>query len=61
MKFVNGYKRLILWSGFMYSDEDLEQAVKQGIFTQSAVRDFRQQFTRDKKPVVDEEKFRLIT
>ena len=45
----------------MYSDDDLNLAVKNEIFTQASVDDFRQSFSSLKNtPRVDEENFRLI-
>lgn len=46
----------------MYTDEDLEQAVEQDIFSQSAVAQFRDYIhQRDNTHKADEEDFRLIT
>ncbi|MAD45365.1 MAG: hypothetical protein CMI02_19640 [Oceanospirillaceae bacterium] len=46
----------------MYSDEDLTDAVKEGVFSQQAVDDFRQLMNKRRHSVaVDEENFRLIT
>ncbi len=45
----------------MYTDEDLNIAVKKGIFTPSAVSNFRTMLSESKNtPAVDEEKFKLI-
>ena len=45
----------------MYSDEELNDAVKKGIFSASAVHEFRQHIARDRNiPQVDEENFRLL-
>ena len=45
----------------MYTDEDLDNAVKQGIFSASAVAEFRLQHARlTDTAAVDEENFRLI-
>ena len=45
----------------MYSDEDLNLAVKKGIFTETAVDEFRSSISAIKNsPSVDEENFRLI-
>ncbi len=46
----------------MYTDEDLDYAVKKGIFTGESVGEFRAQLSSTKNtPSVDEENFRLIT
>ncbi len=46
----------------MYSDEDLDSAVKKGIFTKAAVLEFRTQFSNTPgSTAVDEENFRLVT
>ena len=46
----------------MYTDEDLDYAVKKGIFTGESVAEFRAQLSSSKNtPSVDEENFRLIT
>ena len=45
----------------MYSDEDLDYAVKQGVFSPSSVQAFRElQFSIKESSHVDEENFRLI-
>jgi len=45
----------------MYSDEDLNLAVKSGIFPQASVDDFRKSVSLLKNaPSADEENFRLI-
>ena len=46
----------------MYTDEDLDNAVVDGIFTREAVSDFRNQMSSLKNtPAVDEENFKLIS
>lgn len=46
----------------MYTDEDLEQAVEQGIFTATAVERFRDHIhQRDNTHKADEEDFKLLT
>ena len=46
----------------MYTNEDLNLAVKKGIFSESAVAEFRQFIASTKhSPSVDEENFKLIT
>lgn len=46
----------------MYTDEDLYQAVKAGIFEESAVEQFRDHVSREANTqLVDEENFRLIS
>jgi len=46
----------------MYTDEDLDYAVKKGILTDSAVKEFRALLSSAKNvPLVDEENFKLIT
>lgn len=46
----------------MYTDEDLDAAVKEGIFTEESVSMFRQRLSSLKDtPAVDEENFKLIT
>ncbi len=46
----------------MYTDEDLDHAIKKGIFTAVSVTEFRTQFSTERNtPSVDEESFRLIT
>lgn len=46
----------------MYTDEDLELAVKKGIFSADAVSAFRNEIALEKNtPIVDEENFRLIS
>lgn len=46
----------------MYTDEDLNSAVKDGIFTTAAVEQFRQSVeTKQHSPSVDEENFKLMT
>ncbi|MBT4837689.1 MAG: hypothetical protein HON94_10130 [Methylococcales bacterium] len=46
----------------MYTDEDLNNAVEQGIFTETAVKDFRSSISQSKhSPAVDEENFKLIS
>ncbi|MES0370754.1 MAG: hypothetical protein ABUK11_00610 [Mariprofundaceae bacterium] len=46
----------------MYTDEDLDLAVKKGIFTESSVSTFRTQLELSHNaPAVDEENFRLIS
>ncbi len=46
----------------MYTDEDLDFAVKEGIFTAESVSEFRNQLSCLKNtPSVDEENFKLIT
>lgn len=46
----------------MYTDEDLDSAVADGIFTREAVSDFRSQISSLKNgPTVDEENFKLIS
>ena len=45
----------------MYTDEDLNTAIKKGIFSQQSVINFRNQFNSDLSPQADEEHFRLIT
>ncbi len=45
----------------MYTDEDLNFAVKKGIFTQSSINDFRALLESNRhSPSVDEENFKLI-
>lgn len=45
----------------MYTDEELNSAVDQGIFTESSVNDFRKMIATAKNtPAVDEENFKLI-
>jgi hypothetical protein len=45
----------------MYSDEDLNLAVKNGIFTDLSVEQFRHLLTTERNsPIVDEENFKLI-
>lgn len=45
----------------MYTDEDLNSAVKKGIFTQEAVAHFRQSIEKENNThAIDEENFRLI-
>ena len=45
----------------MYTDEDLEHAVKQGIFSRESVERFRQEMLRDRNThTADEENFRLV-
>jgi len=45
----------------MYTDEDLNYAVEEGIFTDASVNDFRKLLSTSKNsPSVDEENFRLI-
>jgi hypothetical protein len=45
----------------MYTDEDLELAVKQGIFSAASVMDFRDLLSQSTSlPAVDEENFKLI-
>lgn len=46
----------------MYTDEDLDNAIKSGIFTEEAIAKFRQQISSSQNTVlVDEENFRLIS
>lgn len=46
----------------MYTDEELELAVKQGIFSDASVRQFRKQVDALRNsPAVDEENFRLVS
>jgi len=46
----------------MYTDEDLDSAVEQGIFSSKSVAQFRQQMSSSTQtPAVDEENFRLIS
>ena len=46
----------------MYTDDDLNAAVKKGIFTEASVEAFRADISLSKhSPAVDEENFRLIT
>ncbi len=46
----------------MYTDEELDTAVENGIFTQDAVANFRNQISSFKNtPAVDEENFKLIS
>lgn len=46
----------------MYTDEDLDAAVADGIFTREAVSDFRNQISSLKNtPIIDEENFKLIS
>lgn len=45
----------------MYTNEDLNEAVKKGIFSEEAVNEFRAEWSLSKSiPIVDEENFRLI-
>ena len=45
----------------MYSDEDLDAAVKQGIFSATDVKTFRQRIAENKaSSIADEENFKLI-
>ena len=45
----------------MYSEEDLDLAVKQGVFTATSVEEFRELVASSKQTsVVDEENFRLV-
>ena len=45
----------------MYTDEDLNLAVKQGVFSDSSVDEFRRLMSSTKgAPLVDEENFRLV-
>ncbi len=46
----------------MYTDEDLNFAVKEGVFSTESVEEFRRVFSEQKNsPSVDEENFRLIS
>jgi hypothetical protein len=46
----------------MYTDEDLDSAVRQGIFTEASVKQFREQAALLRNsPAVDEENFRLVS
>ncbi|AXI02973.1 hypothetical protein [Aquirhabdus parva] len=46
----------------MYTDEDLNSAVKEGIFTQDAITNFRSYISKSQNvTLVDEENFRLIS
>jgi len=46
----------------MYTDEDLNNAVGQGIFSEDSVTKFREFISRaNRSPAVDEENFRLVT
>ena len=45
----------------MYTNKDLNDAIEKGIFTQSAVDEFRLSVSKEKNtPLVDEENFRLV-
>ena len=45
----------------MYTDEDLNLAIKKGIFSEQSVRDFRDVVSTSKNtPLVDEENFKLV-